>query len=183
MIVYQVKYHSLAHGGGIENEDSVDRLGRAWLAAVPGAPVGEFPIYARLMRAGRLYRLALTRVAVKYGMSYRDIYLLMTLRRSGRGVTPTELIAELSITIAAIVKRIDRLEETGYITRRRDPEDGRSVRIELTAAGRRLVDSVRANRQPEFQVTADEFDAAEKDRFTTLLRRLLLRLEHVSGEQ
>lgn len=135
------------------------------------------------MRAGRLYRLALTRVAVKRGMSYRDIYLLMTLRRSGRAVTPTELMDELSITMAAIAKRIDRLEETGYVTRRRDPDDGRSVRIELTDAGRRLVDSVRANRQPEFNVAADEFDATEKEQLTALLRRLLVRLERVSGEQ
>lgn len=183
MILYQVKYHSLAHGGGIENEDSVDRLNREWLAAVPEAPVGEFPVYARLMRAGRLYRLALTRVAVKHGMSYRDIYLLMTLRRSGRAVTPTELIDELSITMAAIAKRIDRLEETGFVIRRRDPDDGRSVRIELTGAGRRLVDNVRANRQPEFQVTAEVFDAAERDQLTILLRRLLVRLERVSGER
>jgi DNA-binding MarR family transcriptional regulator len=151
--------------------------------SVPGVPVGEFPIYARLMRAGRLYRLALTRVAIRRGLSYRDIYLLMTLRRSGRAVTPTELIDELSITMAAIAKRIDRLEETGFVTRRRDPDDGRSVRIELTGAGRRLVDSVRANRQPEFRVAADEFNHAEAEALTTLLRRLLVRLERVSSEQ
>jgi DNA-binding MarR family transcriptional regulator len=135
------------------------------------------------MRAGRLYRLALTRVARKRGLSYRDIYLLMTLRRSGRAVTPTELIDELSITMAAIAKRIDRLEEAGYVVRRRDSEDGRSVRIELTDAGRSLVDGVRANRQPEFHVAADEFNPAEAEQLTNLLRRLLLRLERVSSNQ
>jgi DNA-binding MarR family transcriptional regulator len=135
------------------------------------------------MHAARLYENAMSRTAARRGMSYRDIYLLMALRRAGRAVTPTELIAELSITMAAITKRIDRLEETGFVQRRRDPDDGRSVRIELTAAGRRLVDDdIRANRQPEFRIVGAEFSADEAQVLTTLLRRLLVRLERVAGE-
>ncbi|HEY5348122.1 MAG TPA: MarR family transcriptional regulator, partial [Candidatus Lustribacter sp.] len=64
------------------------------------------------MHAARLYENALARVATRHGMSYRDIYLLMALRRAGRALTPTELLAELSITMAAITKRIDRLAAT-----------------------------------------------------------------------
>jgi DNA-binding MarR family transcriptional regulator len=130
------------------------------------------------MHAARLYEAALSRIAAKRGMSYRDIYLLMALRRAGRALTPTELIDELSITMAAITKRIDRLEETGYVLRRRDPDDGRSVRIELTDAGRALVDDdIRANRQPEFRVVAAEFSEDEAALLTALLHRLLVRLE------
>jgi DNA-binding MarR family transcriptional regulator len=166
----------------VSSEDSVDRLTREWIEAVPGVPVGEYPVFARVMHAARLYEAALSRIAARRGMSYRDIYLLMALRRAGRAVTPTELIDELSITMAAITKRIDRLEETGFVRRRPDPDDGRSVRIELTGAGRSLVDDdIRANRQPEFRVLADEFSAEEADALTALLRRLLLRLEGVGG--
>jgi DNA-binding MarR family transcriptional regulator len=168
----------------IEREDSIDRLNREWLTSVPGISLGEFPIFARIMRAGRLYRLALTRVAEKRGMSYRDIYLLMSLRRAGRAVTPTELIDELSITMAAIAKRLDRLEATGFVKRRRDPDDGRSVLITLTEAGRRLIDNdIRANRQPEFLVAAAEFTEAENAQLTSLLRRLLVRLEDVADQE
>jgi DNA-binding MarR family transcriptional regulator len=164
----------------ISNEDSVDRLSREWLASVPGVDVGEYPVFARVMHAARLYEAAMSRIAAKRGMSYRDIYLLMALRRAGRAVTPTELIDELSITMAAITKRIDRLEETGFVQRRRDPDDGRSVRIELTGAGRSLVDDdIRANRQPEFRLVSDEFSPAEAATLTVLLRRLLVRLERV----
>lgn len=132
------------------------------------------------MHAARLYEAALARIAAKRALSYRDIYLLMALRRAGRAVTPTELIGELSITMAAITKRIDRLEETGYVRRSRDPDDGRSVRIELTAAGRALVDDdIRANRQPEFRIVADEFSEGEATQLTALLRRLLVRLERL----
>jgi DNA-binding MarR family transcriptional regulator len=131
------------------------------------------------MHAARIYEAALSRIAARHGMSYRDIYLLMTLRRAGRPLTPTELLDELSITMAAITKRIDRLVETGHVQRRRDPDDGRSVHIELTASGQRLVDDdIRTNRQAEFLVVADEFSPDEAEQLTSLLHRLLVRLEH-----
>jgi DNA-binding MarR family transcriptional regulator len=130
------------------------------------------------MHAARLYENAQARIAATHGMSYRDIYLLMTLRRAGRALTPTELLDQLSITMAAITKRIDRLVESGHVQRTRDPDDGRSVRIELTDAGRRLVDiDIRTNRQPEFQIIGDEFNAAEAEALERMLHRLLARLE------
>jgi DNA-binding MarR family transcriptional regulator len=134
------------------------------------------------MHAARIYEAALGRIAARHGMSYRDIYLLMTLRRAGRPLTPTELLDELSITMAAITKRIDRLVDTGYVQRSRDPDDGRSVRIELTGHGRRLVDDdIRTNRQTEFLVVEEEFNAGEAAQLTALLHRLLARLEDVGG--
>jgi DNA-binding MarR family transcriptional regulator len=130
------------------------------------------------MHAARIYENAQTRIAQRHGMSYRDIYLLMTLRRAGRALTPTELLDELSITMAAITKRIDRLVESGHVQRERDPDDGRSVRIELTEPGRRLVDDdIRSNRQPEFLVASDEFTPAEAALLAALMKRLLGRLE------
>jgi DNA-binding MarR family transcriptional regulator len=130
------------------------------------------------MHAARLYENAQTRIAQRHGMSYRDIYLLMTLRRAGRPLTPTELLDELSITMAAITKRIDRLAESGHVRRSRDPGDGRSIRIELTERGRSLVDDdIRSDRQPEFLVASDEFSAEEGAQLTALLHRLLGRLE------
>lgn len=130
------------------------------------------------MHAARLYEAAQTRIAERHGMSYRDIYLLMTLRRAGRPLTPTELLGELSITMAAITKRIDRLVESGHVRRSRDSADGRSVRIDLTGLGRHLVDDdIRSNRQPEFELAADEFTDAEIVQLTLMLHRLLRRLE------
>jgi DNA-binding MarR family transcriptional regulator len=134
------------------------------------------------MHAARLYENAQSRIAARHGMSYRDIYLLMTLRRAGHALTPTELLEELSITMAAITKRIDRLAESGHVRRSRDPDDGRSIRIALTERGRALVDiDIRTNRQPEFLLVAEEFTAPEAAQLEALLKRLLLRLERLDG--
>lgn len=49
-------------------------------------------------------------------------------------------IAEaLSITVGGTSKMVDRIEAAGLCRRQPDPEDGRSSRIELTAAGRQLL--------------------------------------------
>jgi DNA-binding MarR family transcriptional regulator len=39
-----------------------------------------------------------------------------------------------------MTNRIDHLEQRGLVRRRPDPTDARSVRVQLTAAGRRRVD-------------------------------------------
>lgn len=165
------------------DEDAVDRLTREWIAAIPDGALGEYPLFARIMHAARLYEEALGRIAAAHGMSYRDVYLLMALRRAGAALTPTQLIGELSITMAAITKRIDRLVEAGYVERSRDGNDGRSVRIALTERGCRLVDDdIWLNRRPEFRAAGEVFSAEETAHLIALLRRLLVRLEGTAAE-
>jgi DNA-binding MarR family transcriptional regulator len=135
------------------------------------------------MHAAWIYEGALDRVAARHGISRLDVYLLMAMRRAGRALTPTELLGEVSVTMGAITKRIDQLVEAGLVQRRPDRLDGRSVRIALSASGRRIVDRDLLGARPaEFLAARDEFTDQEFATLTTLLRRLLVRLEHVSAE-
>jgi DNA-binding MarR family transcriptional regulator len=52
------------------------------------------------------------------------------------GMTQSEIAQLLSIQGATITDMLQRMEETGYVTRRRDPQDNRLVRVYLTQAGR-----------------------------------------------
>jgi MarR family transcriptional regulator, organic hydroperoxide resistance regulator len=61
-------------------------------------------------------------------------------------------IAEaLSITIGGTSKLVDRIEESGYCVRRPNPDDRRSSIIELTAAGRRLLESASESFEAELE--------------------------------
>jgi DNA-binding MarR family transcriptional regulator len=51
------------------------------------------------------------------------------------GMTQSEIAQLLSIQGATITDMLQRMEETGYVTRRRDPQDNRLVRVYLTNAG------------------------------------------------
>ena len=52
------------------------------------------------------------------------------------GMTQSEIADQLSVQGATITNMLQRMEEAGLVTRRRDLEDNRLVRVYLTDAGR-----------------------------------------------
>jgi len=54
------------------------------------------------------------------------------------GVTQQELARRLLVTKGNMTGLVGRLVEHGWVLKRVDPDDGRAVRLALTAAGRRL---------------------------------------------
>jgi len=52
------------------------------------------------------------------------------------GMTQSEIAQQLSIQGATVTDMLQRMEETGLVTRRRDLEDNRLVRVYLTDTGR-----------------------------------------------
>ncbi len=66
--------------------------------------------------------------------------VLAALQRRGGRVRPLDLAADLGLPASSVSRRLDRLEEEGWIARHRDVDaaDRRAVDIELTRTGRRL---------------------------------------------
>jgi DNA-binding MarR family transcriptional regulator len=74
--------------------------------------------------------------------------VLASLQRLGGTARPLDVAADLGIPASSISRRLDRLEEEGWIARHRpalesvdrdgEPSDLRAVDIELTRTGRRL---------------------------------------------
>jgi len=52
------------------------------------------------------------------------------------GMTQSEIAQQLSVQGATVTDMLQRMEETGIVTRRRDLDDNRLVRVYLTDAGR-----------------------------------------------
>jgi DNA-binding MarR family transcriptional regulator len=66
--------------------------------------------------------------------------VLAGLRQFGGRARPQDLAALMRIPPSSLSRRLDRLEEEGWVARHRniDPEDHRAVEIELTPRGRTL---------------------------------------------
>ena len=66
--------------------------------------------------------------------------VLAALRRLGGMARPQALAAEMRIPASSLSRRLDRIEEEGWVARHRrvDPDDHRAVDIELTPRGRTL---------------------------------------------
>jgi DNA-binding MarR family transcriptional regulator len=71
--------------------------------------------------------------------------LLWAVQRSEQGhPRMSDLAAQLTLSRGGITKLVDRLQEAGYLTRVACPEDRRSLRAELTPAGERMLEEMRA---------------------------------------
>lgn len=66
--------------------------------------------------------------------------VLASLRELGGRARPQDVAAHMRIPASSLSRRLDRLEEEGWIARHRteDAEDHRAVEIELTPRGRTL---------------------------------------------
>jgi DNA-binding MarR family transcriptional regulator len=85
-----------------------------------------------------LARLARTLERTKTALSLSQYRMLAMIaeREAGRTARSSSLAIELSLTKPTVSVAIEGLQAQGFIARKRDPNDGRAVRVELTDAGR-----------------------------------------------
>ena len=93
--------------------------------------------------------------------------VLAALQRLGGLARPADVAAELRLPPSSVSRRLDRLEEEGWIARHRhvDDTDLRAVDIELTRTGRRLWREMnvtyRRSLQYHFGIVLDDQQVAE----------------------
>lgn len=88
------------------------------------------------------------------------------------GLTQTDLAERLKITPATMTKMLQRMEKTGFIYRKPDPEDQRISRVYLTEAGRAIQKTVEDIWRTTDAETFANFTMEER----VLLRRFLLQI-------
>lgn len=92
-----------------------------------------FAVYSTGLAFNRLYKPLLDAMGLTYPQ-----YLVMLALWESDGQMVGELGGRLFLESSTLTPLLKRLETAGYITRRRNPEDERQVRIHLTQAGRAL---------------------------------------------
>jgi DNA-binding MarR family transcriptional regulator len=158
--------------------DHVDRILEEWQRERPDVDVAPMGLVMRVKRLARLLDQATTANFARHGLERGEFDTLSTLRRAGAPyqLTAGALGRALMITSGSVTNRIDGLEAAGLVRRIDDPDDRRGVRVELTAAGLRKVDSVLGHHLAlERELTAS-LGAAQQRQLVQLLRQLLLAL-------
>ncbi|MEU1505315.1 MarR family transcriptional regulator [Kitasatospora sp. NPDC005748] len=113
---------------------------RQWQAVHPGIDIETMALIGRINRCAALLQQAADARLRPEGLTRAEFDLLGTLRRSGRSLTPGELVRETFASGAAVTKRLRALEERGLVSRQADSRDGRVSRLTLTEEGRELTD-------------------------------------------
>ncbi len=112
-----------------------------------GAPFRSLEEEAHLsiVRTADLLGRSLAVTFKPYGLTLTQYNVLRILRGAGADGLPSGEVAERMITREPDITRLlDRMEERGWVHRRKDPADRRVTRAFLTLAGRELVDRLDA---------------------------------------
>ena len=92
-----------------------------------------FALYASSLAMTKLYKPLLDPLGLTYPQ-----YLVMLVLWETDDVSVGELGHRLSLDSGTLTPLLKRLESAGFITRQRDRQDERRVRVQLTPAGRAL---------------------------------------------
>lgn len=134
-------------------------------------PVLESDSYLAILRTADLLRRQSADVLKGHGLTLAQYNVLRILRGAGsEGHLTGEIGARLVVQEPDVPRLIDRLEQKGWVTRRREVEDRRCVRVHLTKTGRTLVDGLDA---PILAMHRRQFAALSASRLQSLLDALL----------
>ncbi len=116
-----------------------------------------FAIYSANLAFGRAYKPLLD----KLGLTYTQ-YIAMVALSEEDDQTVRALGEKMFLESNTLTPILKKLESIGYIRRQRDPADERQVRVSLTPAGRRLVETDPGASLVEATGLGEDFPAAQK---------------------
>lgn len=155
-------------------------------AAQPGYWYGHEDPVTEILSALRGFRLAdqnlRRRLSTDMGMNVTDLQALqhaIATQRSGGVLTARDLSAHLRISTASTTKLLDRLVESGHLSRRPNPNDRRSVVVIATDHAHREVRDRLTHMHACMREIADHVPLDARYAVVTFLREMA---EHLDSE-
>jgi DNA-binding MarR family transcriptional regulator len=157
-----------------EIDDLIDRF-----TALPNVTAVDPVVEGIVDRVATIHRrltLNSKETLAKHGLNWREWHVLVHLHVAGE-CSPKELAERLVIGTGATTNVLDKLEQAGFVRRRRNPDDARSVIVQPTPAGTAVWEhAVNEQGVYEHDAVAGALSAVEQRQLNKLLRKLLLGL-------
>jgi MarR family transcriptional regulator, 2-MHQ and catechol-resistance regulon repressor len=144
------------------------------------ADLSGIHLWLVLWKAGRAVEAEAQRSIARFGMVMSDFGVLEALLHRGP-LSAKQLGAKVLLTSGSMTAAIDRLAARGLVRREDDARDRRTCIVELTAAGRRLIEHAFAQHRAEMEEALAGFSIEERKALLPLLRRLGRTAEAWSG--
>lgn len=101
-----------------------------------------------------------------------QIHTVMWLGTEG-ALAMSTLAHHIRSPLPACTGVVDRMEKAGLVTRGRDPDDRRVVRVELTDDGQRLYDELKSRMLERMRFVMGALDAKDRSDLLAILGRLV----------
>lgn len=157
-------------------QDEVDRLTEAWRRERPDLDVTPMEVLSRVSRLARHLDRARRTAFAEHGLESWEFDVLAALRRTGEPyeLSPGVLLAQTLVTSGTMTARVDKLTARGMVSRRRDEDDRRTVRVRLTEHGKSSVDAALEGLLAHERALLADLDAEQRATLAGLLRSLVL---------
>jgi DNA-binding MarR family transcriptional regulator len=112
----------------------------------------------------------------EFDFTIGDFDVVSTLQEApdGDGLRMSDLAGRVRGSPSRMTRRVEALEELGYVERRPDPDDGRAVRAHITDRGNSLMDSIaRSHHALVRAMYLDHVTDAEQRQLGDFWRRML----------
>lgn len=159
--------------------DVVDLLLEDWARERPDLDATAMAVVGRLLHLGGLLNARAGERLRAFGISYTELDVLATLRRSGSPyrLSPTELRKAVLLTSGAMTACLNRLEQRGLIRRSPSGSDRRSLMATLTPEGLTLIEGAIVSHFEQADEVVAGLDTIERQDLARLLRKVRLQLE------
>jgi DNA-binding MarR family transcriptional regulator len=133
-----------APAGDAASRVPVNQIVEQWQRERPDLDPAPMRLFGALAQAHLLTTPYINRVIARHGLARGTFDVLSALRRAGPpfSLTPTQLAESLMLSGAGMTSRLDRLEALHLVARLPEPNDRRSLKIQLTQKGVKLIDEV-----------------------------------------
>jgi DNA-binding MarR family transcriptional regulator len=121
-----------------------------------------------MIKLGRITMHRFTEALEPYGIRPRHVAALIELRDSGE-LTQQSLCGQLHLDPTNLVTILNELEQRGYATRRRDPEDRRRHLVEVSKKGIAAIEKVSEVMDGVEDDLLDGLEPAEREQLEGLL--------------
>jgi DNA-binding MarR family transcriptional regulator len=156
--------------------DAVDEILEQWSEERPELDTASLGVVIRVMSLYRAFVRQATGALQPLGLELFEYDVLSALRRQGKpyALPATGLANATGLSSGAMTNRVDRLEEQGFVRRRRDKNDRRGVVVSLTASGRRAIDKAIQLRLDAADESLRNISSGERKELADLLRKVRL---------
>lgn len=151
--------------------DPIAEARRQWIVHGWTDAADGMAAFSSVMRTHQIMYSRVDAVLKPLGLSYARLEMLRLLTFTRDGALPmASASARLQVHPTSVTNVVDRLERDGLVRRRAHPTDGRATLVEVTGAGRTLVEEATAVLNDQVFVEPG-IPAADLRRLTQILAR------------
>lgn len=164
-----------AGAAGSETEpaarDPISTIVAQWQRERPDIDPAPMLLFGLIARTQAMTTTFINETLQKWKLSRPSFDVLAALRRAGPpySLTPKQLSESLMLSGAGMTSRLDRLEALYLVARLPEPNDRRSLKIQLTDRGVRLIDEMIPDIVAAQWSVASKLGASETDELIRLL--------------